>query len=103
MTSRRERILKRDRYTCVYCAVEYPPAGLTIDHVQPRVKGGDDSDGNLVTCCAKCNQLKGGLAAWAFLAARPEYRENFLRLAVSVWPRLRRAVEETGRRQRSSR
>lgn len=102
MTSRRARILKRDRYTCVYCAVEFPPSGLTLDHVEPRVKGGDDSDGNLVACCAKCNRLKGGLAAWAFLASRPEYRANFLRLAASVWPRLRRAVEEAAGSRRTA-
>ena len=52
------------------------------------------SEGNLVACCTGCNREKGGLAAWAFLATRPEQRGNFLRYAQWVWPRLRRAVEE---------
>ena len=32
---------------------------LTVDHVQPRVRGGDRSGGNLVTACAACNLTKG--------------------------------------------
>ena len=89
---RRERIFRRDRFRCVYCANVFPEPELTLDHVQPRVKGGDHSDGNLVTCCKACNELKAGEAAWSFLARDPERRENFLRLAESVWPRLRHAV-----------
>jgi hypothetical protein len=68
---------------------------LTIDHVQPLVKQGDNSSGNLVTACARCNSRKGGRAAWDWLMENPEERHNFLRLAVHVWPRLRKAVEHT--------
>lgn len=92
--SRRERIFRRDGYRCVYCGATPVPEDLTLDHVQPRVRGGDQSDGNLVTCCRGCNAAKGGKTAWAFLARQPELRRNFLRYATSVWPRLRRAVEE---------
>lgn len=91
---RRERIFRRDTWTCVYCAQRFDIEDLTVDHVEPRVKGGDHTDGNLVTACVACNTEKGGSAAWAYLARRPEKRDNFLRLAVHVWPRLRRAVEE---------
>ena len=94
--SRRQRIFERDGYRCVYCAELFPADSLTIDHVQPRVKGGDGSDGNMVACCRACNAEKGGTAAWLFLARQPERRANFLRYALGVWPRLRRAVEEAG-------
>ncbi len=67
---------------------------LTLDHVEPRLKGGDASPGNLVTCCRRCNTWKGGQPAWAFLAARPDLRAHFLAHASAVWPRLRRAIEE---------
>lgn len=90
--SRRERIFERDQYRCVYCGVIFPAAQLTLDHVQPRVKGGDGSDGNLVACCIACNRAKGSLPAWAFLARQPELRANFLLYATGIWPRLRRAV-----------
>lgn len=94
IAERRERIFDRYDRTCVYCAERFEPEALTLDHVEPRVKGGDNSEGNLVACCTGCNRSKGGLAAWAFLADRPDARSNFLRLATGVWPRLRRAVEE---------
>lgn len=96
--STRERIFARDEYRCVYCAQIFPPELLSLDHVQPRMRGGDHSDGNLVTACQLCNARKGSLPAWAFLAAHPQERENFLRLATATWPRLRRAVREAAER-----
>ncbi len=74
---------------------------MTVDHVQPRMRGGDHSIGNLVACCRECNVAKGGVAAWAFLAGRPTLRANFLRYARWIWPRLRRAVEEADDGERS--
>ena len=97
--ARRDRIFRRDGHRCAYCGVVHPPDRLTLDHVEPRMRGGDHSDGNLVTCCTECNTVKAGTAAWAFLATRPEHRENFLRYAVHAWPRLRRAVEEAAARR----
>ncbi|MGH7480663.1 MAG: HNH endonuclease [Longimicrobiales bacterium] len=96
-TSQRDRILRRDGYRCVYCARCLPAEALTLDHVEPRMRGGDRSDGNIVTCCEACNREKGSLPAWAFLAQRPVQRANFMGLAAAVWPRLRRAIEEAAR------
>ncbi|HSM36782.1 MAG TPA: HNH endonuclease [Longimicrobiales bacterium] len=91
---RRRRIFARDGHRCVYCGRVLPDEQLSLDHVEPRRKGGDHSDGNLVTACLPCNRLKGGRSAWAFLAAEPEARALFLRHARWVWPRHRRAVLE---------
>jgi len=91
---RRNEIFRRDGYRCVYCGQVFPAQDLSADHVQPRVKRGDHSPGNLVTACTTCNIKKGGLSAWQFLREHPAERENFLKYAVHVWPRLRRAVEE---------
>lgn len=90
----RERIFERDEYRCVYCGQCYPADALSVDHVEPRMRGGDRSEGNLVAACRSCNTRKGSLPAWAFLADRPAERENFLRHATAVWPRLRRAIQE---------
>src|SRR6185436_8643785 len=92
--NRRSVIFQRDGYRCVYCGEVHREADLTLDHVQPRVKQGDRSPGNLVTACTACNVRKAGLPAWQFLRDRPVERKNFLRYAVHVWPRLRRAIEE---------
>ena len=51
----RRRVMKRDGYQCGYCGSK---KNLTIDHIIPRSKGGDNSWKNLVTCCSKCNNLK---------------------------------------------
>jgi hypothetical protein len=80
-------------------------ADLTLDHVEPRMRGGDDSEGNLVACCRTCNEAKAGAAAWSFLSQRPELRDNFLaavaasdtRWARPVWDRLLRAIREAAR------
>jgi 5-methylcytosine-specific restriction endonuclease McrA len=98
--ARKEEILARDGYRCVYCGLQFRPEELSLDHVQPRMRGGDNTAGNLVSACRGCNTLKGSRAAWDFLAARPTERETFLRLATGVWPRLRRAVLEAARQER---
>lgn len=93
---RKRKVLERHGFRCVYCAQVLPAEELTVDHVEPRVKGGDHSEGNLVASCVPCNTEKAGVAAWAYLATRPEQRSNFLTHARWVWPRLRRAIEEAG-------
>lgn len=98
----REQIFARDDYRCVYCGRVFPDAEeLTVDHVQPRVRGGDRSGGNLVTACRACNAKKGQRSVAAFLAEDPAARESFFRHARAVWPRHLRAVaEEITRRSR---
>ena len=49
-------IYKRDRNTCQYCG---STTRLTIDHVLPRSRGGEDSWENLVVACSSCNTKKG--------------------------------------------
>ena len=52
----RTLIYKRDDYECQYCDSKN---ALTIDHVIPRSKGGQDTWENLVACCTTCNLKKG--------------------------------------------
>ncbi|MGZ8378376.1 MAG: HNH endonuclease [Gemmatirosa sp.] len=91
---RREDVFARDAFQCVYCGQVFPPEELSVDHVQPRVRGGDRSGGNLVTACGPCNVRKGHRSVAAFLAAESASLRNFRRLARHVWPRHLRAVEE---------
>ncbi len=51
----RLRILKRDGYTCVYCGNK---KNITLDHVLPRSRGGNNDWLNLVACCSSCNKFK---------------------------------------------
>ncbi len=95
----RERLFERDGYRCVYCGEVFPPDALTVDHVQPRVRGGDRSGGNLVTACTACNARKGHRRLAHFLADDPPARANFFRYARHIWPRHLRAVEEEVRKR----
>jgi 5-methylcytosine-specific restriction endonuclease McrA len=90
----RDEIFARDAYRCVYCGLVHPAAALTLDHVQPRLRGGDRTAGNLVTACGACNLLKGHRSLATFLAEDTVARENFFRYAAHVWPRHLRAVRE---------
>jgi 5-methylcytosine-specific restriction endonuclease McrA len=106
--ARRERILRRDRFRCVYCGEAFAAEELTLDHVEPRMRGGDGSEGNLVACCRACNEEKGHQPAWQYLAQRPEQRARFMAAvetcdaseASPVWSRLLRAIEQAAANQR---
>jgi hypothetical protein len=91
---KRKEIFERDGYRCVYCGVQLPAEELTLDHVQPRVRGGDRSEGNLVTACGGCNTLKGHQRLSFFLHANPLARESFFRQATHVWPRHLRTLRD---------
>jgi 5-methylcytosine-specific restriction endonuclease McrA len=53
----RKAILARDGHRCQYCGRD--GMALTVDHVVPRERGGGGDWENLVTCCTKCNNVKG--------------------------------------------
>lgn len=45
---------------CAYCGK--PPiddSSLTIDHIKPRCKGGEDRTSNVIPACCSCNSDKG--------------------------------------------
>lgn len=90
----RWEVFARDGYRCVYCGEVQEPDNLSVDHVQPRMRGGDGSPGNLVTACRGCNARKGGRSLPQFLAEAPDARRNFFEYARFVWPRHLRAVAE---------
>jgi hypothetical protein len=56
MKPSRNMIYKRDGHKCQYCG---STRKLTIDHVMPRSKGGEDSWSNMVVACSSCNTEKG--------------------------------------------
>jgi 5-methylcytosine-specific restriction endonuclease McrA len=92
---RREQVFARDEYRCVYCGEHFEADELTVDHVQPQMRGGDRSGGNLVTACTLCNARKANLRLADFLRADPVARKHFFALAARhVWPRILRTVEE---------
>ena len=53
----RKNILRRDGHRCQYCG--RGDVSLTVDHIVPKARGGDDTWENLVTACVECNNRKG--------------------------------------------
>lgn len=91
---KRDRIFERDKHRCVYCGEVFPAEELTLDHVQARVRGGDRSEGNLVSACRGCNTLKGHRRVSDFLRDSEVARANFFRYATGIWPRILRDLEK---------
>ena len=50
----RIKVLQRDAYTCAYCG----DVANEVDHIYPKVKGGEDTLDNLVAACRTCNIKK---------------------------------------------
>jgi 5-methylcytosine-specific restriction endonuclease McrA len=53
----RKNILRRDAHKCQYCGRS--DLALTVDHVIPVSRGGDETWENLVCACVRCNNKKG--------------------------------------------
>lgn len=56
-------IFVRDGFKCWYCGSDEK---LTIDHVQPKSRGGKTNWKNLITCCYECNNAKGDISPEKF-------------------------------------
>jgi 5-methylcytosine-specific restriction endonuclease McrA len=53
----RKNIIKRDGHRCQYCGQSR--TAMTVDHVIPRNRRGEDIWENLVCACVRCNNKKG--------------------------------------------
>jgi 5-methylcytosine-specific restriction endonuclease McrA len=56
---KRLRVYMRDKFRCQYCGDKKTAAELTLDHIFPRSRGGDNTPVNIVTACLACNNRKG--------------------------------------------
>ena len=45
------RILRRDRYVCVFCG----GIAVTVDHIRPKFARGSDDPANLRSLCRRCH------------------------------------------------
>ena len=55
----RLKVFERDGYKCYYCDKQLTRFTVTLDHIQPVSKGGDNSFDNLATSCLHCNSRRG--------------------------------------------
>ncbi|MBN1300249.1 MAG: HNH endonuclease [Melioribacteraceae bacterium] len=84
----RKNILRRDKHKCAYCGRSDLP--LTIDHVRPKARGGNDSWENLVSACLPCNNKKGDRTpdeAGIKLRIKP-YKPNYIMFIINSVTRI---------------
>lgn len=80
----RKNLMHRDHYTCQYCGKK--GHDLTIDHIQPRSRGGKDEWENCAVACHQCNTKKGNRTpdeAHMPLRKKPVRPVNFLSFEIS--------------------
>jgi hypothetical protein len=59
---------------CAYCGVKDDQ--LTLDHIHPKTKGGEDLATNLVPACRRCNHEKGSFYWKTWFKGTPDYCEE---------------------------
>ena len=64
----RHTLYGRQEGVCGGCQVMFPFRNMTVDHVVPQSKGGNDHMDNLQLLCAACNSMKGARSQEAFIA-----------------------------------
>lgn len=78
------KLLRRDRFTCAYCAQAFAERDLQCEHILPESRGGPWSWMNLVAACASCNGRKANRTpdeagmTLAYLPYVPNRFEDFL-------------------------
>lgn len=73
---------------CAYC--DTPPIDdaslteLTIDHVRPRCKGGEDSTANVIPACRCCNADKGS-EEWVAWFRKQDFYTTWREVEIRHW------------------
>lgn len=69
----KQKLMRQQDNTCVYCGTRRTSKTLDIDHMTPAVRGGSNDMSNLQVICRPCNQRKG-------LQTDEEFRLRYARL-----------------------
>lgn len=78
---------------CAYCG--QPPIdnkSLTIDHVKPRTRGGEDRTSNCIPACKECNHNKGSEYWLAWYKMQPFYSFS-KEIKIKHWLQTREVLE----------
>jgi 5-methylcytosine-specific restriction endonuclease McrA len=54
----RRTLFRRDNFQCQYCGGKPGSSELTLDHIQPKSRGGKTTWENIVCACVTCNARK---------------------------------------------
>lgn len=76
----RQKILEKTGCKCGHCGIGLETATMTVEHIFPVSKGGNDDEFNLVALCKACNYNKG---SWVYKVDEyykhilPEYKKQY--------------------------
>ncbi len=96
----REKVFKRNHYTCQICGRKYPEEHLVPNHIDHNRR--NDKPSNLETTCAGCNMQEGRIYAELLRNAGPRSEvteENRLRIAGEARNLTRKSVPNKGWRK----
>ena len=65
----REKLWEEATGHCIYCGRPVSLEEMEVDHITPLCQGGENSYGNKVCSCPRCNAAKAGLSLEEFLSA----------------------------------
>ena len=51
-----------DNEKCLYCNKRLTNKNVTVDHIVPISKGGNNTQVNMIVCCKKCNNERGDMS-----------------------------------------
>jgi len=71
---------------CAYCG--NPPIddnSLTLDHVKPRSRGGEDLTSNIVPADYRCNASKGSTEDWKDWYREQDFYEEWREYRIQYW------------------
>lgn len=77
----RQKILEKTGCKCGHCGRTLETANMTVEHIFPVAKGGNDDEFNLVALCKTCNYSKG---SWVYKVDEyykhilPEYMKHYI-------------------------
>jgi 5-methylcytosine-specific restriction endonuclease McrA len=66
MSTKEIETILREGVVCPYCRESLTPRLVSIDHIQPRSRGGVDSLENIHFTCLSCNLAKGDMTDQEF-------------------------------------
>jgi 5-methylcytosine-specific restriction endonuclease McrA len=52
---------------CIFCRQSLTETNITVDHIIPISKGGNNCQVNLITCCLDCNNERGNSDFYTYL------------------------------------
>lgn len=90
---KRLAIYLRDGLACVYCNGSISDGvKLTLDHLKPYIKGGNNDASNLVTCCHRCNSSRGKRSYVKFAELTAQYLNHGI-TGIEIVKHMRRCVK----------